>query len=394
MKIIVNLLIILTLASCPSSICLADDIDEGKGYVEIYPVVKQDTVAAAPQLNATAAAVIDMNSGRILYEKNARVRKAMASTTKIMTAIVAIENADLEEEVTVSKRAAEVRGSVINLRAGEKLKMEELLYGLMLNSGNDAAVAIAEHVGGSVEEFCEMMNRKAVSLGAVNTHFTSPHGLDMPEHYTTALELANITAYALRNPIFNSLVSKKQMNITNRSLYNTNELLDAYPGVDGVKTGYTGQAGRCLVTSATKNQMRIITVVLGSPTRTARAQSSTNLLNYAFKNYQLNTLSLKDEHIDSITVNKGINPKLYVDVKDNVKMPLREDERKKLQEKITLPREVEAPVKKGQELGTITWELDGQELCRSTLIASADDRKKNIRDYFMDMVEELGRLTQ
>jgi D-alanyl-D-alanine carboxypeptidase (penicillin-binding protein 5/6) len=117
-------------------------------------------------------------------------------------------------------------------------------------------------------------------------------------------------------------------------------------------------------------------------------------LNYAFNNYQLNTLSLQDEHIDSITVNKGINPKLYVDVKDNVKMPLREDERKKLKEKITFPREVEAPVKKGQELGSITWELDGQELCKSTLIASADDRKKNIYDYFMDLVEELGRITQ
>jgi len=394
MKILAYLLIILSLTFCPASTVFADDIDEGNSYVDIHPVVKQDANIAAPRLNATAAAVIDMNSGRILYEKNARIRKAMASTTKIMTAIVAIENADLEEEVTVSKRAAEINGSDINLKTGEKLKMEELLYGLMLKSGNDAAIAIAEHVGGSVEEFCEMMNRKAASLGAINTHFTSPHGLDMPEHYTTALELANITAYALRNPIFNSIVCQKHAAITNRELNNTNELLGVYPGVDGVKTGYTGQAGRCLVTSATKNQMRIITVVLGSPTRSARAQSSTSLLNYAFNNYQLNTLSLKDEHKDSIVVNKGAIQKLNVDVENSVKIPLTEDERKKLKEKISLPKEVKAPVKKGQKLGSITWELDGQELCSSTLIASEDVRRKNIRDYFIDLVEELGRLTQ
>lgn len=394
MKIIAYLIIILTLNLCTADISYADDIAEGSSYVDIYPVGKQDVNIVAPNVNATAAVIMDMNSGRILYEKNARIKKPMASTTKIMTAIVAIENADLEEEVTVSKRAVEVRGSNINLRLGEKIKMEELLIGLMLSSGNDAAIAIAEHVGGSVEEFCEMMNSKATALGAVNSHFTSPHGLDMPEHYTTALELANITAYALRNPIFNSLVSKKQANITDRSLYNTNELLGYYPGVDGVKTGYTGQAGRCLVTSATKNQMRIITVVLGSPTRTARAQSSTNLLDYAFNNYHVNTLAIKDEHINSISVEKGINPKVYVDVKDSVKMPMREDERKKLEEKINLPEEVPAPVKKGQELGTISWVLNGEELSRSTLIASEDVRRKNVFDYFKDMLGELGRISK
>jgi len=335
-----------------------------------------------------------MNSERVLYEKNARIRKPMASTTKIMTAIVAIENADLEEIVTVSKRAAEVSGSEIHLKIGEKLKLRDLLYGLMLKSGNDASIAIAEHVGGTVEDFCEMMNRKALSIGAENTHFTSPHGLDKSEHYTTAFELARITAYALKNPIFNEIVSTKEASIPNRILFNTNELLGVYPGVDGVKTGYTGQAGRCLVTSATRNQMRMITVVLGSPTRTARAQSSTNLLNYAFSNYNLSFLALKGESIENINVEKGINRSLTVAVKDEVKLPLREDERKLLERKVDLPKEVMAPVKKGQELGSVKWVLNGQELGRSSLIASEDIRRKNYYDYFKELLGEMGRLAK
>jgi len=392
----ISLIIILftTFTFYPVISVFADDVDEGNCYVDIHPIVKQTSKIVQPNLNALAAVVMDMNSERVLYEKNARIRKPMASTTKIMTAIVAIENADLEEIVTVSKRAAEVSGSEIHLKIGEKLKLRDLLYGLMLKSGNDASIAIAEHVGGTVEDFCEMMNRKALSIGAENTHFTSPHGLDKSEHYTTAFELARITAYALKNPIFNEIVSTKEASIPNRILFNTNELLGVYPGVDGVKTGYTGQAGRCLVTSATRNQMRMITVVLGSPTRTARAQSSTNLLNYAFSNYNLSFLALKGESIENINVEKGINRSLTVAVKDEVKLPLREDERKLLERKVDLPKEVMAPVKKGQELGSVKWVLNGQELGRSSLIASEDIRRKNYYDYFKELLGEMGRLAK
>ena len=379
---------------CPFVNVCADDTYEGKCYVDIYSNDKKPEKLVSPNINATAAVIMDMKSGRIFYEKNARVRRSMASTTKIMTAIVAIENSDLEEEVTVSKRAAQINGSVINLRQDEKLSLLDLLYGLMLPSGNDAAIAIAEHVGGTVEGFCEMMNRKAVSLGAVNTHFTSPHGLDMPEHYTTALELAQITAYALKNPIFNKIVSTKEATIPNRDLYNTNELLGVYPGVDGVKTGYTGQAGRCLVTSATKNQMRIISVVLGSPTRTARAQSSTTLLNYAFSNYHMSTIAIKNEAVDNIKVDRGINPKVTVCVEEEVKLPLRNDEMKNLSRVVELPKEVPAPVEKGQEIGSVKWFLNGQELYKTPLVASSDIRKKNFYDYFKDILGELGRLTK
>lgn len=384
----------IVLSLCPVITVCADDVYEGKCYVDIDSKDKKVEKIAAPNINASAVLIMDAESGRVLYEKNARVRRSMASTTKIMTAIVAIENADLEEVVTVSKRAAQVNGSVINLRQGEELTLKDLLYGLMLQSGNDAAIAIAEHVGGSVEEFCEMMNRKAVSLGAANTHFTSPHGLDMPEHYTTAYELARITAYALKNPIFNELVSTKEANAANRYLYNTNELLGVYPGVDGVKTGYTGQAGRCLVTSATKNQMRIISVVLGSPTRTARAQSSTNLLNYAFSNYHLSTIATKNEAVDSIKVDRGITQNVTACIENEVKLPLRNDELKNLNKVIDLPREIPAPVEKGQEVGNVRWLLNGQELIKSPIVAASDIRKKNFYDYFKDLLGELGKLTK
>ncbi len=191
------------------------------------------------ELSAKAAAVIDVQSGRILYEKNAGKQMRIASLTKIMTAIVAIENGDLKEKVKVKPRAVGVEGSSIYLKPGEEIPLEHLLYGLMLRSGNDAAVAIAEHVGGSMEGFVYKMNEKAEYLGLENTHFRNPHGLDAPQHYSSAEDLARLTAYALKNPVFRKIVSTQVKTVPwpgeqwHRKWYNKNKMLRLYPGGDG-----------------------------------------------------------------------------------------------------------------------------------------------------------------
>jgi D-alanyl-D-alanine carboxypeptidase (penicillin-binding protein 5/6) len=239
-----------------------------------------------PALNAMAAVLIEESSGRVLYSKNATKKRSIASTTKIMTALVALENGELENVVTVSKRAASIGGSTIGLRTGDKYTLKEMLHALLMISANDAAIAIAEHVGGTVENFAAMMNKRAVSLGAVNSNFVTPHGLDRENQYSTAYDVALITREALKNPVFAKIVSTTSSSIPGHNLYNTNELLGSYRGVDGVKTGYTGKAGRCLVTTAKRDGMRLISVVLGSPTRNARAEASRKLLDYGFENFR------------------------------------------------------------------------------------------------------------
>lgn len=229
--------------------CFADDLEvEEVDMKQIQEEIMQTaaTPTKEPNINSRAAIVLDRESKRILYDKNAHEKRAMASTTKIMTAIVALENCRLEEEIVVSKKVAGVGGSRLGLQTGDKITMNDLLYGLMLRSGNDAAAQIAETLGGGYVGFAELMNKKAQELGLVNTHFVTPHGLDDPEHYTTAYELALLTDYALRNDKFAQIVKSKTKTILingrQRELYNTNELLGNLEGIDGVKTGFTNNA--------------------------------------------------------------------------------------------------------------------------------------------------------
>ena len=242
-----------------------------------------------PIINSRIGVIYDRKSGRVIWGKNDNKRVAMASTTKIMTCIIVLENANLNEEVTVSSRAAGTGGSRLELKKGDKITIHDLLYGLMLRSGNDAAVALAEHVGGDKEGFAKLMNNKAKELGLKDTHFVTPHGLDNPEHYTTAYELAQITDYALKNETFAKIVNTKDYTISingySKGLTNTNELLGYLQGVNGVKTGFTNNAGRCLVTSVNRNNFEIITVVLGADTKKIRTADSIKLIEYAYKNY-------------------------------------------------------------------------------------------------------------
>ena len=218
----------------------------------------------------SAKVVLDKESGEILYAENANARMEMASTTKILTAVCVIENADIFQEIAIPSAAVGVEGSSVYLRKGERWKVIDLLYGLMLRSGNDAAVALALHTSGSINAFASLMNETAKRAGAQNSSFVNPHGLHDDAHFTTALDMARITAYALKNPVFASICAAKVHSYTKKNgeatekgvFYNKNKLLSSYPNATGVKTGYTKHSGRCLVSSASKDGKELICVLL------------------------------------------------------------------------------------------------------------------------------------
>ncbi|GAA0364269.1 D-alanyl-D-alanine carboxypeptidase family protein [Bacillus horti] len=251
-------------------------------------------VEANVGVSAQAAILMDTESGRILFEKNSDQQLRIASITKIMTAIIAIENGDLADKVETSRNAYRVEGSSIYLKLGEKLTLENMLYGLMLRSGNDAAVAIAEHIGGSVEGFVQLMNQKAQELGMSKTVFSNPHGLDThEEHYSTARDMAVLTAYAIQNEEFAKIVATERRTAPlegeswDRIWYNKNRMLSKYPYADGVKTGFTKRAHRTLVSSATKDGHRLVTVTLNAGDDW---NDHISMFEYGFNNYKLTTL--------------------------------------------------------------------------------------------------------
>ncbi|WP_461204383.1 D-alanyl-D-alanine carboxypeptidase family protein [Clostridium sp. DL1XJH146] len=277
-------------------------------------------------VDARAAIVMDKNSQTILFEKDSDMIIPMASTTKIMTTLVCLEYGDLDKKIEISKGAANVRGSQVGYKEGEKITIRELLCGLMMKSGNDAAIALAEGVSGSVDEFCELMNEYARRIGALNSNFESPHGLDSQNHYTTAYDLALITAYAKKNQTFNEIVSAKDIDAQkynfSRSYHNINKILYTIPNSNGVKTGYTGNAGKCLVTSIIDdNGNEIIIVVLNCYNRWNETKK---LYDYIKENYSYEKILEKGQILYTYENNASIIGELYLD-KDII-LPIKNDE--------------------------------------------------------------------
>lgn len=345
--------------------------------------------ANPPNIGAKAGILMDVNSCRVLYKKNIYEKRPMASTTKIMTAIIALENGDLDEIITISKKAASTEGSSIWLEPGERLTLEELLYGLMLNSGNDAAVAIAEHIGGSVEGFSKLMNNKAREIGAINTNFTNPHGLPDDRHYTTVFDLALIARYALTNPDFKKIVSTQKKTITwygkewDRQLYNKNKLLWQFEGADGIKTGYTRKAGRCLVASATRNHWQLLSVVLASP---SIFDESKALLEYGFNNYTPVQIINKEKSVKTVKVKDGTDDTLWAFSKRDIIIPLSETEKDEILTLVETPDYIIAPIKEGQVIGQIKVMLNGEILGIAPLVAQKDIfKKKRFFDFKFDI---------
>lgn len=355
-------------------------------------------------LNARSAIVLDRTSKKILYGKNEYRKVKMASTTKIMTAIVILENCDLSQTTQVSKKAAGTGGSRLGLKVGDKITINDLLYGLLLCSGNDAAVCLAEICSGSVKDFSNLMNLKAKELGLKNSHFETPHGLDSDEHYTTAYELALLTNYALENPIFKKIVGTKLYTITingyPKTLSNTNELLGNLNGVYGVKTGFTNGANRCLVTACKRNNMDIICVVLGCDTKKFRTNDSIKLIEYAFNNFEyVNIKNIidekfsewKKENLDNIHIIKSIDTNLsikYSNLETPI-IPIKKEDASSIEINFKLNSYLEAPIYKDTKLGTIFVMSNGLPVIECDILTDCEIKRKNIFYYFYDLFRQI-----
>lgn len=346
-------------------------------------------IAMEPETSGKAAVLIDGSNGRILFEKNSSVKLPMASTTKIMTAIAALENGNLNDMITIPPEASGIEGSSIWLSPGETHSLRDLLYALMLRSGNDAATAIAIHIGGSVNKFVDMMNKTAKRIGAENTNFINPHGLHDDNHYSTAYDLALIASYGLKNPVFEEIVSTKYYTIPweghdwDRALRNKNKILWTYEGANGVKTGYTKKAGRCFVGSAKRNGMQLIAVVLNCG---PMFEESMALMDYGFENYKNVCIFKHGQLIDSLPVRKGILEKVDVVTEQEYTLALNKLEQKQVKTKVMIPNSLDAPVEKGQRVGSIKIYLKDELINEIPIIAKESVRKKTVWDFFCSMV--------
>ncbi|HZJ83387.1 MAG TPA: D-alanyl-D-alanine carboxypeptidase family protein [Clostridia bacterium] len=335
------------------------------------PLISQATPL---EVSARAAVLIEVETGRVLYEKNAHEKMPMASTTKIMTAILAIENSNLDDILTISPSASGVEGSSLYLAKGEKLTIEQLLYGLMLRSGNDAATALAEHLGESLEGFSDMMNEKAKEIGAKDTNFMNPHGLHHKDHYTTAYDLALISAYAMKNPSFREIVSTQYYKIPwegqpwDRVLKNKNALLWDYENANGIKTGYTKASRRCLASAAIRNNMQLVSIVLDCQ---PWFQDSSAILDYGFAHYKMIKLFSKGDAVGSIPVEKGFEERVNLILNDDLTIPLTDEELEKIQIKVKQPTSLMAPVTSHTAVGSINIAVDNNSLISKSLFTSS-----------------------
>ena len=319
---------------------------------------------ASGAISAKSAVVVDADTGETLYEYNADERLPMASTTKIMTALVALGEGDLDRSYTVKPEYAQVEGSSMYLQAGETLTMRDTMYGLMLSSGNDAAVAIAGECGG-YDAFVQKMNDKATALGLTDTHFVNPNGLPADGHYTTARELAKITAEALRDPVFRQIVSTAQYTAGERTFVNHNRLLSSYEGALGVKTGYTRAAGRCLVSAAERNGRTVIAVTLNDPNDWA---DHAQMLDAAFAKYEPVTLHEAGDEITTLRVFGGDTDSVPLHTQNALTVYLLPGELERLQTVRYGDRICYAPVVRTAQAGQIEYRIGDAVLARDTLV--------------------------
>ena len=375
-------IILLTIILNFNVICFAQDEDpDAWDYTWLDEALEESQNVKEPSILSRYAVIYDRASGRVLWGKEENVPVPMASTTKIMTSIVMLEQIGVEslnDEIIVDKEAANTGGSRLGLHTGDKITYNDLLYGLMLCSGNDAAVQIAISTAGNVENFAKLMNDKAEQMGLENTNFITPHGLDREGHYTTALELAKITDYALENPKIAEIVATKQYTVTingyTKTISNTNELLGYLDGVNGVKTGYTSKAGRCLVTSANRDGFEIITVVLGADTRKIRTQDSIKLIEYAYKEYKLADVK-----------NLIKRPQIYTEEGKYETYPLKKDEILELE--IETKLKFEAPLPTNTEVGKIFIKVGDIVIDEIPIKTSETVQKKTILNYFVEIMQ-------
>lgn len=363
----------------------------GSGRNANNPLLRADTPEISDvnrdvlSLSAQASVLMDGNTGEVLYSENASSKLPMASTTKIMTALIALEHGNIDAEYTVPAAAVGIEGSSVYLVDGEKLTMKELVYALMLESANDAAEAIAILIAGSVPAFADMMNRRAAELGLSGTHFTNPHGLDDPEHYTTAYDLAKLSCYALNNEDFLTVVSTRKRNISFNSgegirlLVNHNRMLRSYDGAIGVKTGYTKKCGRCLVSAAERDGMRLVAVTLNAPDDW---RDHTSMLDWGFASYVRLELAAKGSYKVSLAVCGGSQDSVICSNITQVALTLPASHGD-ISCTVEAPRFLIAPFSAGQQVGRLIYRCDGEIIACVPLCAETGAAVKQKHNFFI-----------
>ncbi len=344
-----------------------------------------------PNVTATSAIVIEAKTGHIIYQRDANKKMFPASTTKMMTLITALEYGNLDELVTVSSNASGAEGSTLWLEVGEKIPLGDLLSGMMMISGNDAAIAIAEHVDGNVPKFANHMTRRAKELGAKGTNFTNANGLPDENHYTTAYDLAILTAYGYSLDHFEEIVSTKEkvfpwVHDDTHLLRNENQMLWLYQGGNGVKTGYTDAAGRCLISASNRNGIQLIAVVLDS---LYLWNDSIALLDYGFSKVETSTLVKSNEIIDTLPIMSGRRHTMPVKTTNEVIMPVFKDDSEAYKINYDIPGFLRAPIKKGDTVGKVRVLCDDHEVAESKIIATADVEQKSFFKFILNAIRSI-----
>lgn len=351
----------------------------------------QTDYIATPYTSAKAMCLIEAETGRVLAEKNAETSLPMASTTKIMTAITAIENCeDLDTPFVIDEKAVGVSGTSMYLRKGETLSMRDLLYGLMTVSGNDASVAIGMHVGGTIERFVDLMNFTAYKIGADSTHFENTHGLDEKGHYTSAHDLALISAYALKNETFKEIVSTQNIKVVSaegktRYLHNKNKLLQTFDGAIGVKTGYTDDAGRCLVSAAERDGMRLVCVVLNCG---AMFEDCAKLLEWGFANYKMVNLCEGLVLPKTLPIEQGELNEVEIASKGSFYFPLSEGEKENVEIKVELLDSLVPPMDEGSKVGTYEIYFNNELRFSGEIVTIKTVRTRTLAQRLQDVLEK------
>jgi D-alanyl-D-alanine carboxypeptidase (penicillin-binding protein 5/6) len=345
--------------------------------------------APSPEITAQAAIVMDAITGKVLYAKNAEERRYPASTTKIMTLIIALERGKLDDSVTAHADAVDTEGSTLWLSEGEKLSLQDMLYGMMLVSGNDATIAVADYIAGGPENFAKLMTEKAHAIGAMNTNFVNPNGLPDPNHYSTAHDLALITAYGYKIPEFRNIVSTKEKTMswqgkaTDRELSNENRMLWLYEGANGVKTGYTEAAGRCLVSGASRNGLQLIAVVLDSE---FMWDDSIKLLDYGFESVKPQTLFYSGDILKTVRVFNGKSDRVKLLAADTLTVPEGEEGEYRIEFDVN---SLEAPILAGQKVGAARVYRYDNEIAAVDLIATDVIEKKSFFGLIWGFVNKI-----
>lgn len=342
--------------------------------------------------NAKSAIMIEESTGNVLFENNADERRAPASMTKIMTLLIIMENIEsgkikMTDMVPISENASGMGGSQVFLEAGTEMKVEELVKAISIASGNDAAVAMAEFIGGTTDNFVKMMNDKAKELGMVNTTYENVHGLDSENHLTTARDMAIVARELVKHKEilkFSSTYEEylKKPDGSTTWMVNTNKLIRYYTGLDGLKTGFTETAGYCLTATAKKNNMRLITVVMGEESSEVRNKETVEMLNYGFSNYKKKVVVNKSTDLGTIEVKKGKKDTLKIGLNEDITDLISNQEKKEYDYDLKL-EEIEAPIKKGDSVGTLILKADGKKINEFSIISKETVDKANYLDYYM-----------